>query len=55
MNPMFAHEVTVTFSMFPVSPLYTRNPWTVTLENSEDQDEMAHNATFYQSLHCFHR
>ena len=31
--------------------LYTRNPETGTLTNSEDQDEMQHNAAFHQGLH----
>ena len=26
-----------------------------TLANSEDQDEMPHNAAFHQGLHCFRR
>ena len=34
-------------------PLYTGNP--VILSNSEDQDEILHNAAFYQGLHCFLR
>ena len=35
------------------NPLYTKNenPTMATLTNSEEQDEMAHNETFYQNLH----
>ena len=32
--------------------LYTGNPYWVTLANSEDPDEMQHNAAFHQGLHC---
>ena len=32
-----------------VNPLYTGNPYTGTLANSEDPDEMQHNAAFHQS------
>ena len=33
-------------------PLYTGNPYTGTLANSEDTDEMQLNAAFHQGLHC---
>ena len=36
-------------------PLYTGNPKTDTFTNSEDPDEMPHNATFHQGLHCLLR
>ena len=32
--------------------LYMGNPKVVTLANSEDPDEMQHNATFHQGLRC---
>ena len=32
--------------------LYTGNPLTGTFTNSEDLDEMPHNAAFHQGLHC---
>ena len=38
-----------------INPLYTGNPSTGTLANSEDPDEMQHNAAFHQGLHCLFR
>ena len=35
-----------------VNPLYTGNLKTGTLTNSEDLDEMQHDAVFHQGLHC---
>ena len=35
------------------NPLYSRNPLTFT--NSEDPDEMKHDAAFHQDLHCLYR
>ena len=35
------------------NPLYTGNPETGSLANSEDPDEMQHKAAFYQGLSCF--
>ena len=35
--------------------LETGNPKMGTLANSENPDEMPHNAAFYQGLHCFLR
>ena len=32
--------------------MYTGNPLTDILANSEDQDEMQHDAAFHQDLHC---
>ena len=37
------------------NPLYTGNLKTGTLANSEDPDEMQHNAAFHQGLHCLLR
>ena len=37
------------------SPLYTGNPKTGTLTNSEYPDEMQHNAVFHQVLHSLLR
>ena len=37
------------------NPLYTGNPQMGTLVNSEDVDEMQHNAAFHQCLHCLLR
>ena len=37
------------------NPLYTGNPETGTLANSEDPDEMQHYAAFHQGLHCLLR
>ena len=34
---------------------YTGHPLTGTLTNSEDSDEMQHNAAFHQDLHCLLR
>ena len=34
------------------NPLYTRNPEIDYFANSEDPDEMQHNAAFHQGLHC---
>ena len=39
-------------SMHRVNPLYLGNPITSTFANSEDPDEMQHNAAFYQGLYC---
>ena len=38
-----------------ISPLYSGNPYTGSLENSEDPDEMQHHAAFHQVLHCLPR
>ena len=37
-----------------LNPLYTGNPYMSTFANSEDPDEMQHNA-FDQGLHCLQR
>ena len=37
------------------NPLYTGNPLTSTLANSEDPDEMQHYAAFHQDSHCLLR
>ena len=37
------------------NPLYTGNTLMGTLANSEDPDEMQHNAAFHQGLHCLLR
>ena len=34
------------------NPLYSGNPLMRTFVNSEDPDEMQHNAAFHQGLHC---
>ena len=34
------------------NPLYSGKPETCTLANTEDPDEMQHNAAFHQDLHC---
>ena len=36
----------------PVNPFYNGDSKISTLENSEDPDEMPHDAAFYQGLHC---
>ena len=41
--------------LYALNPLKTRNPQMGILANSEDPDEMLHNATFTQSLHCLLR
>ena len=63
---MIGHKFTISVTM-DVSPfawclaravlnsLWTRNPKTVTLTNSEDPDEMPPNAAFHQGLHCLRR
>ena len=38
-----------------INPLFTGNPLMGTLANSEDSDEMQHNAAFHQDLHCLLR
>ena len=38
-----------------INPLYIGNPRTGSLANSEDSDEMPHNAAFHQGLHCLLR
>ena len=38
-----------------LNPLNTGNPITGTFTNSEDPDEMPHNAAFHQGLHCLLR
>ena len=38
--------------MFCSVPLYTSDSQMHSLTNSEDQDEMSHNATFHPGLHC---
>ena len=35
--------------------MYTRNPQTGTFTNSEDPDEMSHNAAFHQCKPCLSR
>ena len=35
-----------------INNLYSGNPLMSTFANSEDQDEMQHNAAFHQGLHC---
>ena len=35
-----------------LNPLYSGNPETSTFANSEDSDEMQHNAAFHQGLLC---
>ena len=47
------HAWQTTYKVF--NPLKTRNPKTGTLANSEDPDEMLHNAVFHQRLHCLLR
>ena len=37
------------------NPLCTENPLAGTLANSEDRDEMQHNAAFHQGLQCLLR
>ena len=39
-------------SHYITNPLYMGNPKTGTFTNSEDPDEMPHNAAFHQGLHC---
>ena len=36
-----------------INPLYSGIPYTSNFANSEDPDEMQHNAAFYQGLHCW--
>ena len=38
-----------------LNPLKTRHPKMGTLANSEDLDEMLHDAAFHQGLHCLLR
>ena len=38
-----------------LNPLNMGNPITGTFTNSEDPDEMPHNAAFHQGLHCLLR
>ena len=38
-----------------VNAFYIGNPITGTLANSDDSDEMQHNAEFHQGLHCLLR
>ena len=38
-----------------INPLYTGNCKIGTLANSEDPDEILHNAAFNQGLHCLLR
>ena len=38
-----------------INLLYTGNPWTGSFANSEDPDEMQHNAEFHQALDCLLR
>ena len=57
-NPEFSNNSEnfhpfICYSMF--NPLKTRNPKMDTLANSEDPDEMPHNAAFHQGLHCLLR
>ena len=42
----------VMFWLKLTNPLYSGNPLTSTFANSEDPDEMQHNAAFHQGLHC---
>ena len=46
---LFFYEILMFFSL---NPLYMGNPYTSTFKNSEDPDEMPHNVTFHQGLHC---
>ena len=41
----------ISFLIF-INCLYTGNPLMCTFTNSEDPDEMPHNAAFHQGLHC---
>ena len=38
-----------------INPLYSGNPITSTFANSEDPDEMQHNAAFHHGLHSLLR
>ena len=38
-----------------LNPLKTRNPKMGALANSEDPDEVRHDAAFHQGLHCLLR
>ena len=40
---------------FSLNPLYTGKHEMGILANSEDPDEMQHNAAFHQGLHCLQR
>ena len=40
---------------FTVNPCHSGHLQTGTLANSEDTDEMPHNAAFHQGLHCLQR
>ena len=35
-----------------INPLFLENPLMITFANSEDLDEMQHNAAFHRGLHC---
>ena len=41
--------------MVQINPLFTGNPYGGPLANSEDPDEMQHNAEFHQGMHCLLR
>ena len=36
-------------------PLYIGNPYMRTISNSEDPDEIPHDAAFHQGIHCLLR
>ena len=55
MNPVLLLLDEVYRMINHVNPLYTRNPYTCTFTNSEDPDELPHNAAFHQGLHCLLR
>ena len=48
-------EPILKFVWLLINPLKTRNPKMGTLANSEDPDEMLHDAAFHQGLHCLLR
>ena len=55
LRPNFRPLAQIDSSTFLLIPLWTGNPKTGTLANSEDPDEMTHNAAFHQGLHWMGR
>ena len=52
---LFADLIKIMCSISLTSTLKTRNPQMGTFANSEDPDEMQHNAAFHKGLHCLLR
>ena len=53
MHTRMHFEITVELKRNRIYPFVYGKPLKGTFANSEDPDEMQHNAAFHQGLHCF--